>query len=117
MQEVVPSLDQAQFERHQASLVSDILRPDKNLSERAEFYWESIARKQWDFAGRETLAAAVEAFTLESWTAYFEEVFLAERHALQVVAPGSRGVLPQGDYRVHDSAAAIKRDHATYVIE
>jgi len=117
MQGVLPSLDEERFQRHKVSLVSDIMRPDKNLFERAEFYWQSISRKQWDFAGRERLAKAVEDLTLESWTAYFKEVFLAQRHALQVVAPGSWGTLPQGDYRVYDSAGAIKRGHEAYVID
>jgi insulysin len=114
---VVPALDEAQFERHKVSLVSDILRPDKNLAERGEFYWQSIARKEWDFAGRQTLADAVNALTLPGWTHYFEEVFLAQRHALQVVAPGRRGIVPKGDYRVYDSAAEIQRDHEAYLVD
>jgi insulysin len=99
------------------SLVSDILRPDKNLAERGEFYWQSIARKEWDFAGRQTLADAVNALTLSGWTHNFEEVFLAQRHALQVVAPGRWGIVPKGDYRVYDSAAAIRQDHEAYLVD
>ncbi len=117
MDGVVASLDESQFERHKVSLISDILRPDKNLAERGEFYWQSIARKQYDFAGREAMAAAVGDLTLESWTRAFETVFLERRHSLQVVAPGRAGVLPQGDFRVYDSAGAIKADHDAYVIE
>ena len=44
-----------------AALVSDILRPDKNIAERAEFYWRSIAYRQLDFAGRQRVADAVQA--------------------------------------------------------
>ncbi|NQX89451.1 MAG: insulinase family protein, partial [Halioglobus sp.] len=86
MQGLVASLDEAQFERHKVSLISDILRPDKNLAERAEFYWQSIARKQPAFDGRETFAAAVDALTLQSGTEAFNTVFMDRRHALQVVA-------------------------------
>ena len=117
MQRVEPGLDEAQFERHKVSLISDILRPDKNLNERAEYYWQAIARKEWDFAGRQTLADAVGALTLDSWKAYYEEVFLKQRHSLQVVAPGKWDRVPKGDFRVYDSAEAIKSGHATYVVE
>jgi len=117
MQEVEPGLDEAQFERHKVSLISDILRPDKNLNERREYYWQAIARKEWDFAGRQTLADAVGALTLDSWKAYYEEVFLKQRHSLQVVAPGKSGLLPKGEFKVFDSAQAIKAGHATYIVK
>ena len=117
MQGVQPDLDEAQFERHKAALVSDILRPDKNLGERAEFYWQSIARKQWDFAGRQSLAGAVEALTLKDWQAYYSRVFLEQRHSLQVVAPGQWKVFPEGDFRHFDSAEAIKSGHKAYTID
>jgi secreted Zn-dependent insulinase-like peptidase len=117
MQGVESELDEAQFERHQAALVSDILRPDKNLWERAEFYWQSIARKRLDFAGKQNLAEAVEAFTLKSWLSYYNRVFLQQRHSLQVVAPGRWGDLPKGDFSRYDSAEAIKRGHDAYIVE
>ena len=115
MLNVESQLDEAQFERHKVSLVSDILRPDKNLAERGEYLWQAIARQDLDFAERQTLAAAVEAITLDSWRVYYERVFLAQRHSLQVVAPGSRGILPEGDFDRYNSAKAIQRGHATYV--
>jgi insulysin len=117
MRGVELALDEEQFERHKVSLISDILRPDKNLAERAEFYWQSIARKEWDFDTRQTLADAVGAITLQSWKTYFEAVFLARRHSLQVVAPGRWGIVPKGDFRVYDSAEAIKRGHEVYLID
>ena len=116
MQGVEPGLDEAQFQRHKDALLSDILRPDKNLGERAEFYWQSIARKQLDFDGRQQLAAAVESLSLDDWQAYFESVFLQQRHSLQVVAPGQWGKFPQG-LRRYDSATAIKDSHGAYVME
>jgi insulysin len=117
MQGVEPALDEAQFERHKEALVSEILRPDKNLWERAEFYWQSIARKQWDFASREALAAAVQELTLASWSDYFQQVFLEQRHSLQAVTPGKWGTLPEGETRRYDNAGAIKANHSVYVID
>jgi len=98
-------------------LVSDILRPDKNLWERAEFYWQSIARKQLDFAGRADLAEAVESFTLQSWLSYYNRVFLQRRHSLQVVTPGRWDDLPEGDFSRYNSADAIKSGHDAYIVE
>ena len=117
MRGVIPDLDQAQFERHRAALVNEILRPDKNLWERAEFYWQSIARKQWDFDGREALAGAVEALTLEDWRDYYERVFLQNRHSLQVATPGRFGKLPGGEQQRLDSARSIKDGHDAYIIK
>ncbi|MAT91693.1 MAG: peptidase M16 [Halioglobus sp.] len=116
MQGVLPDLDEEQFARHRAALVSDILRPDKNLRERADFYWSSIARRQYDFDGRQALAEAVENLSLEDWRAYFTRVFLQQRHALQVVAPGRWGTLPANGGPNVDSAAAVKEGRAVYHI-
>ena len=117
MLNVEPQLDEAQFERHKISLVSDILRPDKNLAARGEYFWQAIARQELDFAGRQTLAATVEAITLSNWKVYYERVFLTQRHSLQVVAPGVQGILPEGDFDRYNSAKAIQRGHATYIRE
>lgn len=106
---VSPTLTEAQFGRHRRALVSEILRPDKNLHERAQFYWRSIARGRYEFDGRETLAAAVESLSLEDWREYYARVFLQKRHSLQVVAPGRFDVLPTGEARSFDSAEALKQ--------
>ena len=117
MSSVPTELDEEQFSRHKAALLSDILRPDKNLWDRADFYWQSIATKQFDFDGRQKMAAAVDAFSLEDWRDYYERVFIAQPHSLQVVAPGRWGELPRGEYRRLRDADAIKRGHASYRVD
>lgn len=117
MEAVPAALDAEQFARHRAALVSDILRPDKNLWERGEFYWQSIATRQLDFDSRQRLADAVESFSLEDWVAYYERVFMQQPHSLQVVAPGRWERLPSGDFDRYDSAEAIKQDHSSYLID
>lgn len=114
---VQPALDEQQFTRHKAALLADILQPDKNLWERAEFYWQSIAKKQLDFDGKQALAEAVDTMTLEQWREYYDRVFIELRHSLQVVAPGKAGKLPAGDYQRFVEADAIKAGHQTYTLE
>lgn len=117
MDSVAGSLDEEQFLRYRKSLVAEIERPDKNLWERAEFYWQSIAKKEFAFDGRQQLATAVRALTLEDWNAYFTDVFRAQRRSLLVVAPGRAEVLPEGYGEAMESAAALKARQAFYTIE
>lgn len=117
MEGLVADLDEEQFARHRAALTHEILRPDKNLWERAEFYWQSIAKKQYQFDGREALARAVQVLAMASWHEYYDRVFLRQRHSLQVVAPGKRGVLPTTAAGRYDSAEAIKAGHDAYLID
>jgi secreted Zn-dependent insulinase-like peptidase len=117
MEAVESDLDQEQFARHQAALVNEILSPDKNLWERAEFYWQSIAKKQYQFEGREALADSIQSFTMDSWLAYYNRVFLQNRHSLQVAAPGKWDKLPGGNQIRFDSAEAIKAGHDVYLIK
>jgi insulysin len=111
------SLGDEQFARHKQALISDILRPDKNIWDRASFYWQSIANKHYDFDSRNALAAAVEGFTLESWTRYFTQTFITQPHALQVVAPGRWDALPAGDFERYQEAESIKSGHEAYEVD
>jgi len=114
---VPAQIDREQFRRHQSALAYEITKPDKNLWERAEFFWQSIAKNQDDFDGRKRLAAAIQAFTLEDWLSYYQRVFIEARHSLQVVAPGRWQELPAGAGTVLRTAESIKRGHDAYVIE
>jgi len=116
MEAVESGLGKEQFARHQEALTNEILRPDKNLWERAEFYWQSIAKKQYQFDGRQAMADAVGALTIESWLAYYNRVFLQQRHSLQVVAPGKSDTVPAGEFQRFDNAEAIKAGHDAYLI-
>lgn len=116
MASVPGATDAEQFARHKRALVNDITRPDKNLWERAEFYWQSIAKKQYQFDGREQLADAVRSLDLETWRDYYQRVFREQPHSLQVVSPGRWQSLPDSG-KVLKSAPAIKEGHAAYRVE
>jgi insulysin len=117
LQQVESGVTQEQFLRHRAALVNEITSPDKNMWERAEFYWQSIAKKQYEFEGRENFAAAVEALSLEQWAAYFRQVFIEQPRSLQVVAPGRWAKLPAGKQVKYSSADEIKASHGYYEVE
>ncbi len=117
MNAVVGEIDDEQFKRHRESLVREIRQPDKNLWERSEFYWQSIAKKQYEFDGREALASAVEGLSREDWVGYFNRVFIEQPRSLQVVSPGRWGELPAASGERYDSAASIKAGHSVYIIK
>ena len=111
------AVDEEQFQRHRDALINEVLRPHKNLWEQAELYWQSIAKKQYEFNGRQTMANAIKSLNREQWQAYFEEVFLNQQRSLQVAAPGARGQFPRGAGRSIESAVQLKSGHAVYDIE
>ncbi|MFN2329873.1 MAG: insulinase family protein [Chromatocurvus sp.] len=117
MEGLEEEVDEASYLRHRQALVNDIMEPDKNLLERAEYYWQSIARKQLAFDRRERLAAAVEGMSRDQWLDYYREHFLEHRRSLLVVAPGEQGDMPKGPARELDAADAVKAGHAVYTIE
>ncbi|PLW81727.1 peptidase M16 [Kineobactrum sediminis] len=114
---VEASLDEEQFRRHRAALVGEIVRPHKNLWERAEFYWQSLAKKQYEFDSRQQLAATVRDLTLEQWRDYYRQVFVEQRHSLQVIAPGRFGVVPEGYGETVQDAASIRNSQDFYRID
>ncbi len=117
MDGVTGGLDEEQFLRYRKSLVAEIQRPDKNLWERAEFYWQSIAKKEFAFDGRLQLADAVSGLSLTDWSDYFTDVFREQRHSLLVVAPGREKSLPEGYGETVESAGALKARQAFYTID
>jgi len=117
MQKLPEDVDEPAFLRHRQALVNDIMEPDKNLLERAEYYWQSIARKQFAFDRRQRLAEAVERMSRQEWLDYYREHFLKTRRSLLVVAPGEQGDIPDGRARELGAADAIKADHEVYTIE
>lgn len=110
-------IDEAAYLRHRQALVNDIMEPDKNLLERAEFYWQSIARKQFAFDRRERFADAVAGMSHDAWLAYYREHFLEQRRSLLVVAPGEQGDRPKGPGREVNAAEIVKTGHGFYTVE
>jgi insulysin len=97
VEDLPAKIDAQQFARHRQALVNRILKPHENLGERAEFYWQAIAFRDWSFDEPQRLAAAVQAITYEQWLAFYARHLLEKPRSLLAVAPGERGVLPAPD--------------------
>ena len=111
-------ITEEQFLRHRAALVNDILKPDENLGQRAEFYWQAIAFREWGFDGSQLLAGAVESVNYEDWKAYFSETFLESRRSLLNVAPGARGESPEVETNdVYTVPEELREGRATFTVD
>lgn len=99
-----------QFLRHREALVNDILKPHENLGERAEFYWQAIAFRQWGFDRPQRLAEAVSAIGYEQWRDYFTAVILEDPMTLLAFSAGARGEGPELEGALNFTEPKVLRD-------
>ncbi|WP_439107888.1 insulinase family protein [Congregibacter sp.] len=100
-----------QFDRHRQALINATLKPQENLGERAEFYWQSIATREWAFDSPQQMAAAVETISFEEWQQSYRKLFLEQPRSLLSLSPGAMGETPESDNRVFDSPETLRADH------
>ena len=103
-----------QFKRHKQALISDILRPHKNLWEQSEHFWQEIGRRELGFDSRQQMAKAVEAVDNQQWRDWFRRVAITERATLAVTTGGRWQEHPEGE-KV-DSVPAFKQQQPAYFI-
>jgi secreted Zn-dependent insulinase-like peptidase len=117
LKDTLAEISEEQFLRHRQALINDILKPDENLGERAEFYWQAIAYREWAFDGPRQLAAAVEAISYADWQREYRRQFLEQRRSLLAVSPGAKEVTPeQGASRFIDPAA-LRASFGAYAVD
>jgi len=73
----LPKLDAQQFDRNRTALVNQLLEPPKNLSEKAEEFWMSIALGDDDFNREQEVANAAQQLTQAQWQAFAEALLTA----------------------------------------
>ncbi|GAB5413112.1 MAG: insulinase family protein [Congregibacter sp.] len=113
---VPESIGEEQFLRNRAALVNDILKPHENLMEQAEFYWQSIAFREWDYAGATSLAAAVEAIDYETWKADFQTLFVESPRSIIAFSEGAKGESPELDV-MYSSPESLREERPRYSID
>ncbi|MEM1404605.1 MAG: insulinase family protein [Pseudomonadota bacterium] len=115
---VPDDITEEQFLRHRAALVNDILKPDENLGQRAEFYWQAIAFREWGFDESQILAGAVESVSYEDWKAYYIDAFLEDRRSMLNVAPGARGESPKIEANaVYTVPEELRQGRPTFTVD
>jgi len=98
------AMDETEFERHKAALLTRILEDDQTLNERTEYYWRQIDRRRYGFDERERLAAAVRAIAKPAFARFYRQALLG---------PGHRRVVLRSvgaEHRAAFAAAAAERD-------
>lgn len=105
--ELDDNLDEPTFNRHKEALVREVLEPDKNLWERAEYYWQSMAKGRYEFDGRKKMADALESITYQGWRDAFYRGYIKNPRSLKVVAPGKWSELPKAE-REFENTAELK---------
>ncbi|MFK7831514.1 MAG: insulinase family protein [Congregibacter sp.] len=107
-----------QYERHRGALVNDILKPQENLGERAEFYWQSIATREWEFDGPQRLADAVASMSYEEWSRYFQASFVDKPRSILAFSAGARGDVPElPDSSLFSAPTALSKGLPRYAID
>ncbi|MEM1143198.1 MAG: insulinase family protein [Pseudomonadota bacterium] len=92
--DTLEQISEEQFLRNKRALIKDLLKPDENLSERAQFYWQAIAFRKWDFDEPQRLAEAVEGIDYASWQESYRSLFVDDRRSLIAFSPGAQGEGP-----------------------
>ena len=111
-------IDAEQFARHRAALINDILKPHENLGERAEFYWQAIAFRHWNFDQPRELAAALETIEYDQWKAYYARAMLEMPRSLLAFSRGGRDMAPPLEEAASfNSADALRQASGYYQID
>jgi secreted Zn-dependent insulinase-like peptidase len=110
----VDEISEDQFLRHRQALINDILKPHENLSERAEFYWQAIASREWGFDGPEQLATAVSSINFDDWQRDYRTLFLEQRRSLLALSPGAKADMPDAGAQRFSDPASLRAAFASY---
>ena len=117
LDDTLETITAAQYARHRQALVNDILKPDENLLERAESYWQSIATRDWTFDEMQRMAETVSRITFEEWQRAYRQTFLDQRRSLPAVSPGARRDRPVQDGETFTDPAALRAAHPLHTID
>lgn len=87
----ISRLDPQQFERNRSALVNQLLEPPKNLGEKAEDFWMSIALGDDDFNRQQEVAAAAQQLTQAQWQAFAQSYLAADQRRELLLLSGESG--------------------------
>ncbi|MEM6302379.1 MAG: insulinase family protein [Pseudomonadota bacterium] len=118
LNDTLDAIDEDQFLRHRAALIKDMLKPDENLGERAEFYWQAIAFREWGFDAPQKMADAIRAIDYESWRTAYEKLFLEKRRSLLAFSAGAQGdTPPENEAARYADPASLRSESAKHTVD
>ncbi|WOJ96543.1 insulinase family protein [Congregibacter brevis] len=110
-------ITEEQFDRHRQALINATLKPQENLGQRAEFYWQSLATREWDFDSPQQMAAAIESISYADWQQAYRRMFLEDRRSLLALTPGAKGLPSKDGAEVFESPEALREGRETLIID
>ncbi|EAQ98335.1 insulinase family protein [Congregibacter litoralis] len=109
LSDTLRDITEEQFQRHKQALINATLKPQENLGERAEFYWQSIASREWSFDAPQQMAAAVESLSFDEWQEAYRDLFLENRRSLLALSVGAKAAPEIEGNAVFDNPEALKK--------
>ncbi|MEM0952955.1 MAG: insulinase family protein [Pseudomonadota bacterium] len=88
------AVTEAQFLRHKAALLEQILEPPKNLFDASGYYWREINRGSNAFDSKIRLAEAVRFVTFDEWKTWYQNYVLEQPASLVMISAGRFGEVP-----------------------
>ena len=81
---VVSALSSEEFERHRAAILTGLREKPKSLAEQSARYWGSIDLRDYDFARRQQVIAAIEEMTLPQVVEIYGLIMREAGYSLQL---------------------------------
>jgi secreted Zn-dependent insulinase-like peptidase len=111
----LPQLDPQQFERNRAALVNQLLEPPKNLGEKTEEFWMSIALGDDDFNRQQEVAAAAQQLTQAQWQEFAQSYLAADqRRDLLLLSGDSKKPATRKKLKTITDTAVFKRESPAF---
>lgn len=71
---LIENLDPQQLVSYKQGLINEILKQEQTLKQRTDRYWREIDQEKYDFDGREQLAKAIDAVSVEQLLQTFDQL-------------------------------------------
>ncbi len=115
----IANMDNDDFMRARAGLVTRILTRDSNLKSRSRRYWREIDLREFAFDSRKRLVDAVNALSREDMVAHARVLLSLKPRLIKVQSPGRRkgagsGALEPADYVQTGSPVSFRRHALGY---
>ena len=119
-EQILKRMEEDNFAQVKQGLIARILAQDKKLTDRTNYYWREIDRREFEFDSRRRLAGLIESLDKNDILSYFQRQIKAQPRKLLVQSPGRReqaagGQIDGADYTtVRNTIEFRKSAHAFF---